>query len=75
MVLRTKKMNWRWKENVIEEVEEYRYLASVLQSNEKQDKQVKERIKKAVTVIGQVWCIGMKRCKRDWGRRLWLFDK
>lgn len=24
--------------------------------------------------MGQVWRIGKRRFRRDWGRRVWLFD-
>jgi len=36
---------------------------------------VKDRGKKAAAILGQVWGIGKRRFGRDWGRRLWLFDR
>lgn len=45
-----------------------------MQKNGRQEAQVKERVRKAAAMMGQVWGIGM-RCKGDWGRRLWLFDR
>lgn len=36
---------------------------------------VRERVKKAVAAMGQIWGIGKRRFGRDWGRRQWLFDK
>lgn len=61
------KRNWRWKGKVIVEVKEHKYLGYVIQRNEKQEAQVKDRIRRTVVIMGQVWGIGMKR---DWGRRL-----
>lgn len=31
---------------------------------------VKERIRKAAAVMGQVWGIGKRRFGKDWGKRL-----
>jgi len=36
---------------------------------------VKERVKKAAMVMGEVWGIVKKRFGRDWNRRIWLFDR
>jgi len=36
---------------------------------------VKERVKKAAMVMGEVWGIGKRRFGRDWNRRIWLFDR
>ncbi|KAL6418655.1 hypothetical protein ACFW04_011931 [Cataglyphis niger] len=35
----------------------------------------KGRLRKGAAVMGQVWGIGKRKLKNDWGRRLWLFDK
>ncbi|XP_070518811.1 uncharacterized protein [Cardiocondyla obscurior] len=43
--------------------------------NEDQKEHVKERVKKAARVMGQIWNIGKKKFGKDWGRRLWLFDR
>lgn len=34
-----------------------------------------ETMKRAMAVMGQVWGVGKRRFGRDWGRRLWLFDR
>lgn len=34
--------------------------------------QVKDRIRKAAAVMGQVWGIGKRRFRKDWGRRVWM---
>lgn len=50
-------------------------MGYVLQRNGKQEAQVRDRIRKAVVIMGQVWGIGKRRFKGDWGRRLWSFDR
>lgn len=39
-----------------------------------QEEHVKERVEKAVAMMGQVWRIGKRRFGKDW-KRIWLFDK
>lgn len=68
------KVSWRWKGKKIEEVGEYRYLGYKLQRNGSQEGQVRERVEKAASVMGQVWGIGKRKFGKDWGRRIWLFD-
>lgn len=36
---------------------------------------MKDRIKKAAAIMGQVWEIGKRRFGGDWAKKLWLFDK
>jgi len=72
---REKKREWRWKGRRIEEVKEIKYLGYVLQKNGGQEAQVRDRRKRAAVIIGQVWGIGKRRFGRNWGRRLWLFDR
>lgn len=69
------KRDWRWKGKKIEEVKEFTYLGYRMQRNEEQEAQVKERIKKAAAVMGQVWSIGKRRFGKNLERRLWLFDR
>lgn len=59
---------------MIEEVKEYKYLGYVIQRNEKQDGQVKDRVKRGAAVLGQIWGIGKRRFGNDWGKRVWLYD-
>jgi len=35
----------------------------------------KDRGKKAAVVMGQVWGTGKRRFGKEWGKRLWLFDR
>ncbi|KAL6419346.1 hypothetical protein ACFW04_013925 [Cataglyphis niger] len=48
----------------IEEVKEFTYLGYI-----------RDRLRKGAAVIGQVWEIGKRKFRNDWGKRLWLFDK
>lgn len=32
-------------------------------------------MKKAAAMMKQVWGIGKRRYGKDWGRRLWMFDR
>jgi len=72
---RMEKMEWRGREERIEEVKEYTYLGYTLQRNGGQEAYVRGRIKKVVAIMGQVWGLGKRRYGKDWGKRLWLFDK
>lgn len=51
------------------------YLGYVLQKNGGQEAYIKGRIRRAAVVMGQVWGIGKRRFRKDWGRRIWLFDR
>lgn len=35
---------------------------------------IKDRVKKEVAVMGQVWDIGKRRFGNNWGKRIWMFD-
>jgi len=45
-----------------------------LQKNGGQETHVKESMAKAATVMGQIWYIGKRRFRRNWKRRVWLYD-
>ncbi|XP_067212233.1 golgin subfamily A member 6-like protein 6 [Linepithema humile] len=49
---RWKKKVWRWKGKTIEEVKEFRYLGYIIQRNGGQGAQIRERVRKATTVMG-----------------------
>jgi len=59
----------------LEEVKEIKYLGYTLQRNGGQEAHVRDRVKKAAAIMGQVWGIGKRRFGKDWGRKIWLFDK
>lgn len=46
----------------------------MLQSNEGQEAHIKERVAKAVAVMGKIWGIEKRRFGKDWEKRIWLFD-
>jgi len=45
------------------------------QRNGRQDKHIKERVGRAVSVMGLIWGIGKRRFGKDWKRRVCLFDR
>lgn len=67
---RWRKVSWSWKGKRIEEIGEYKYLGYRVQRNGSQESHVEERVKKAASVMGQVWGIGKRRFGRDWKRRI-----
>lgn len=69
---RKKKVSWRWKEKVTEEVKEFKYPGHVFQRNGGQEAQI--RVKKGATVLEQVWGIGKRRFGEDLSKRIWMFD-
>lgn len=52
---RKKKVNWRWKRRMVEKMREFKYLDYTLQTNEGQEAHIKERVRRAAMVMGQVW--------------------
>lgn len=49
-------------------------MGYIFSRNGEQEAYVGERIKKAAA-MEQVWGIGKRRFGKDWGKRLWLFDR
>lgn len=45
---------------------EFEYLAYTLKRNGEQDVQIRKKVKRAATVIGQVWGIKKKKFGKDW---------
>lgn len=50
-------------------------MGYTLQKNGRQKAHVRDRVRKAAAAMGQVWEIGKRRYGKDWGRRLWMFDR
>lgn len=67
--------SWKKMGREVEEVREFRYLGYTLQGNGGQEVHVKERVRKAAAMMKQEWEIEKRRFRKDWGRRLWLFDR
>ena len=40
-----------------------------------QEEHVEERVRKGAAVMGKVWGLGQRLFGKDWGRRIWLFDR
>lgn len=38
-------------------------------------KHIKERVRKGAAILGQVWGLGKRKFRREWAKRIWLFDK
>lgn len=64
---RMKKREWRWRGKKME-VKEFRYLGYTLQRNGRQKAHIKERIKRAATIMGEIWGIGKRKFEKDWNR-------
>lgn len=63
---RRKKTNWKWEEKV----REIKYLGYTFQTNNRQEGHVRNRIKKATRIAGQVWGIGKRKFGKDIGKRI-----
>jgi len=71
---RKRKVRWWWEGRSLEEVSQYKYLGYVFQRNGGQEEQVKDRMRRGMAAMGQVWGIGKRKFGRDWGKRVWMFD-
>lgn len=72
---REKKVYWRWKGGKIKEVKTYVSLGYRMQKNGGQERHIRERLKKGMKVMRQVWGIGKRKFGEDWRKRICLFDK
>lgn len=50
-------------------MKEYKYLAYILQAH------VREKVKRKTVVMGKVWSIRKRKFGKEWGKRMWMFDK
>ncbi|KMQ84472.1 hypothetical protein RF55_17685 [Lasius niger] len=46
-----------------------------MQRNGSQEAHIREKLKKGAAVMSQVWGIGKRKSKKEWEKRIWLFDK
>lgn len=53
----------------------FKYIGYVLQRNGRQKAHVKDRVRRAAAVMEGIWGIGKRRFGKDWGKKLWLFDR
>ena len=72
---RWKKLVWRWNGREVEEVREFQYLGYTIMANGGQEAHVRDRVRKAAAVMGKAWGIGKRKFGKDWGKRVWLFDR
>lgn len=66
---RKKRREWRWGEEIIEEVTEIKYLEYIMQKNGGAEKHVIERFKRAMIAMKKTWSIGEKIFGNDYKRR------
>ena len=59
------RIKWKWRGKEVEEVKEFKYLGYRLIKNGSQEAQIRERVKKAATMMRAVWGIGMKLFGKD----------
>lgn len=71
---RRKIVDWRWEGKSIEKVKEFKYLEYRMTRNGRQEVHIKERGRKAMVVMRQVWGIREKKFRGDWKRGLKMFD-
>lgn len=64
---------WRWKGRELEEVKEFRYLGYAIQRNGEQEAQVRDKVKRTMAVMGQVWGIGKRRFGGGLGQKIMDF--
>jgi hypothetical protein len=65
---RRKINEWRWERDKIEEVEEFKYLGCVMNERNTAAAHVRELVKKANKIIGEVWGIGERKFGHDFRR-------
>lgn len=53
-------------------MKEYKYLAYILQAHHHH---VREKVKRKTAVMGKVWSIRKRKFGKEWGKRMWMFDK
>lgn len=68
----TRRREWKWGEETIEEVKEIKYLGYIMQKNEA-ERHIKERIRRAMIVMKRIWSIGERLFKEDFERRMKMF--
>lgn len=71
---RTKKREWKWEEEKLEEVKEIRYLGYIVQKNGGAEKHIIERKKKAMIAMKKTWSIGERIFKEDYIRKMKMFE-
>lgn len=68
-----KEERWKWSKEPLEQVKELKYLGFTFQSNGNYEKHISETVRKARTVMAQVWGIGQRKFRNNYERRMLLF--
>lgn len=63
---------WKWGEEVIEEVKKMKYLGYILQKNENAERYIGERNRRAILAMRITWSLGT--FKDDYRRRMSMFE-
>lgn len=70
---RTKRREWKWGEEEIEEVREMNYLGYIIK-NGGAEKHIIERMRRAMVAMKQTWSIGERIFADDYERRIKMFN-
>ncbi|XP_046145525.1 uncharacterized protein LOC123988820 [Osmia bicornis bicornis] len=68
-----KKEIWKWGEEELEEVKDFKYLGYHFQKNGRTEMHWRETAKKAMIVMKQTWGIGERRFKNNFERRMKIY--
>lgn len=71
---RKKKEEWKWGDDDIEEVKDFKYLGFHFQKNGGTEVHMKETVKKTMIAIKQTWRIGQRRFKNNFERRIKTYN-
>lgn len=64
---------WKWGEEKIEEVKDFKYLGYHFQKNGGSETHIRETVKKATSAMKQTWGNGERRFKNNYTRRMKIF--
>lgn len=68
-----RKREWKWEEEILEEVKEMKYLGYIMQKNGGAVKQIEERRRRAIVAMKSTWSIGERIFKDNYKRRIKMF--
>lgn len=71
---RSKERKWKWKNEELEEVGEFKYLGFTFKKNNKDDAHIKDVVKRAAAAMGQIWGIGERKFGGDFDKRVMMFN-
>jgi len=68
------KREWKWKDQDIEEVSEFKYLGYTFNYNNKDDAHIREVRKRGMAAMVQIWGIGERKFGGDFRRRMIMYN-